>query len=506
MRLIHSKCAVFLSLLFTLVITGNVYAATLDVCKSGCAYTTIQAAINAAAAGDTVLVDDGVYTENINLLGRAITVASVNGSANTTINGNALGSVVTFNSGENITTKLEGFTILNGLAENGGGINCMAASSPSITDCVVTGNQATNSGGGINCVGSSSPAINNCQIINNLAYDGGGLHCGNSSAPSITHCTINNNEAGFHGGGLGAHNSSPAIIKSIISNNISEVGGGIACNGSSLELTNCIISYNSAQAGGGAITCNTSFPTIINCTISSNHAGVGGGINGINSSLPVVKNTILWGNTAIVVGDEINLVSGSSIDITYSDIGGGWAGVGNIDSDPLFTGAGDFHLTGGSPCIDTALATYAPADDIDDELRPQGAGYDIGADEYYAAAMPDTITVKQLYTEDAAGIWNINFAAGDEITVNTAITITGDPAVFYDMQLRCFIIDAAGNNYLLGARLYRNYTPGTYYVYLTANLPLAAASGVTVIRSAALLAQGTSLLDRSTLAAYIDIQ
>ena len=54
---------------------------------------------------------------------------------------------------------------------------------------------------------------------------------------------------------------------------------------------------------------------------------------------------------------------------------------GNIDADPMFVGGGDYHLTADSPCIDMG-ADGGVYTDIDGEFRPQGAGYDMGADEY----------------------------------------------------------------------------------------------------------------------------
>ena len=52
-----------------------------------------------------------------------------------------------------------------------------------------------------------------------------------------------------------------------------------------------------------------------------------------------------------------------------------------LNTDPLFVGGGDYHIQSGSPVIDQASATYAPAEDIDGDARPQGAGDDMGADE-----------------------------------------------------------------------------------------------------------------------------
>jgi len=74
---------------------------------------TIQAAINVAANGDTVLVAPGTYTENINFMGKAIAVTSSGGPANTIIDGSNGDSAVSFVSGETLSSVINGFTIEN---------------------------------------------------------------------------------------------------------------------------------------------------------------------------------------------------------------------------------------------------------------------------------------------------------------------------------------------------------------------------------------------------------
>jgi len=130
---------------------------------------TIQAGINSANNGDTVVVSPGTYFENINFLGKAITVKSSNGSSVTIIDGQRLGSVVTFNSNEASTSVLTGFTIQNGDANNspageGGGI-AVEGASPTIKSNVIQGNWGSNGGGGIG-LGFASPLIQG-NIIRN---------------------------------------------------------------------------------------------------------------------------------------------------------------------------------------------------------------------------------------------------------------------------------------------------------------------------------------------------
>ena len=292
---------------------------------------TIQAGINAANPGDTVLVADGTYVENINL-DSSITVRSVNGAASTVING---GGSRTVQIGDGI---IDGFTITGGGGtdwNNGSGIGVEGSSFPTIKNCIVKENTAIGAGGGIFCDVNSSPTIANCIIVNN------------------------------------------AVLNDEYGNNL---GGGIYCNGDSVNITNCTIFENTASNGMGiyAGTCYA-------CDGSTN----------FYSSVKVV-NSIVWDRRPII--SPIGVAEGSSVNISYSDVFGGWPGTGNINADPQLLEQFDpkaYHiLNPESPCIDAGTDVGAPPDDIDGDARPQGAGYDMGADEYTATLALD-ITLNQ---------------------------------------------------------------------------------------------------------------
>ena len=144
-------------------------------------YATIQAGINAAAEGDTVLAAAGTYqgagNYNIDFLGKGITLVSEAGAENTIIEAGYRGRGVIFRNGETQASILEGFTINRGRVSGetfGGGILCDGAS-PVIRNNIIT-NCEVYFGAGIGVVGGS-PLIENNLITLNRGERGGGIFC-----------------------------------------------------------------------------------------------------------------------------------------------------------------------------------------------------------------------------------------------------------------------------------------------------------------------------------------
>ncbi|KPJ70995.1 hypothetical protein AMJ52_09200, partial [candidate division TA06 bacterium DG_78] len=152
----YSKKIFYLNIIFCLVLLTPADSTIIHVQDD---YSTIQEGINAANYGDTVLVEEDIYFENLDFIGKNILVTSyfmvdadTNHIDSTIIDGSGSGNVVIFQSSEGLNSIIMGFTIQNGDATWGGGIRCIG-SSPTITNCIVKDNTA-NWGAGIHSFGA----------------------------------------------------------------------------------------------------------------------------------------------------------------------------------------------------------------------------------------------------------------------------------------------------------------------------------------------------------------
>jgi hypothetical protein len=228
-------------------------------------------------------------------------------------------------------------------------------------------------------IGGTSITISHCLINNNSADDGGGIFCQyTGTAPTIIECVISNNYSRDKGGGIFIWSTNPSIIDCIITGNSASglgtsSGGGIYSFHGNPLIERCILSENYASQYGGGFGCYNSTAIIMNSTISRNHANLGGGgVSCSGDEFPLIQNTILWGDSITQGINEIYLLSGADVEVRYSDVQGGWTGVGNINRDPLFVDPPvDYHLTANSPCID--------AGDPNSPRDPDGTRADMGA-------------------------------------------------------------------------------------------------------------------------------
>ena len=195
-------------------------------------FTTIQEGINASSNSDTVIVYPGTYFENVDFIGKDITVASLlltTGDESyidsTIIDGDHQGSVVTFENNETNDAVLMGFTIQNGsgnqttVYNNWGGGIFINFSSPSLKDLMIKNNSAR-SGGGIS-FSSTDAYLEAVTIKENHAYQSGGGIIIIRLAPYPTNsniyfdptnkCNIYNNSAGRYSEIFIAENHTPVI-------------------------------------------------------------------------------------------------------------------------------------------------------------------------------------------------------------------------------------------------------------------------------------------------------
>lgn len=286
-------------------------------------FAQIQAAIDAAQEGDTVLVQPGTYVETLDFVGKQLVLTSTAPAdsevvAKTVVDADSCGSVVSFTSGEGTGAVIRGFTLTGGTGTvyrwgpsggesyAGGGVYC-EASNPVIDRCVIADNQVTigsSRGGGIHAHTGSAAVINRCRIIRNgadrvtdqglatLEQQGEALHDKGHFSPGW-------------GGGISLWDASALIRSSIIlGNTASWGGGGIMCTSDSeLLLVDSEIRDNVGYGGAGGIYCDgDARMRAVDCSLQGNtHETVwayGGAVEVTSSAAAEFIRCGFFGNAA----------------------------------------------------------------------------------------------------------------------------------------------------------------------------------------------------------------
>ena len=414
-------------------------------------FSTIQAAIDAAVAGDTVLVGPGTYTERP-VISKDITVESSDGPQTTFIDGNLAGTVVTVDAEAAETPVLRGFTIRRGnhsiwagiritgdaliednvITESCDGYAVVAGnSSATIRENVISGNGTPGCGsdGGLSIGGSG------VQVLDNVIADntGVGIHLNGAQTSLIARNVIRDNGGGT-GGGIEMINApNPVIVNNLITGNAGVLGPGIY--------------WNSSEAG--TVIANN---TIVNNTVlpGANLPSSGVYVQGVTLAFVFANNIIASSHdkpALYCAGDFGGNAPPPSHNDIWNSVGSAVEGVclglvgtdSNVSIDPKFAdpGVGDFHLRPDSPLIDAGREANAPSDDFDGDARPHDgdengtAAVDIGFDEAVDPVLiePSSVDFGEV-VEDVPSTAEVvtleNF--GDAPLSVTGVAISGDDA------------------------------------------------------------------------------
>lgn len=246
----------------------------------------------------------------------------------------------------------------------GGGIYTTGANL-SLTDCSVNSNDIQGSsycyGGGIYITSQSNLSVRGGEIDGNKLSNtsrtyGGGVYITGSSA-NFNQVKITNQD--------------------MTTTSFSKGNGLAAVSNSSLIMQNCLISDNmiagtSSNYTGGGIASESSYLELNFCTVANNNKVGGGAMNGSGISFTGSTDTLRVTNSIIYnpnPSSEINF-SGSLSEMNYSDVRGGQAGTGNINSLPSFVSLTDYHLQSTSPCLELANPASLVMIDIEGNVRP----------------------------------------------------------------------------------------------------------------------------------------
>tara|TARA_X000001036_G_scaffold62735_4_gene53093 strand:+ start:7052 stop:8371 length:1320 start_codon:yes stop_codon:yes gene_type:complete len=365
-------------------------------------FATIQSAIDYSLNGDQIHIAPGHYSETLDTLGKSIQLIGVNGALDTIIDAEGLGdAVIVMKNNEGVKTVITGLTLTGGAGHPhpqwgtllGGAIFGYYVS-PTITDCIIEGNEAnysagiwlqeshsvlnnihfennhtnfdSNSGAGALYAWNSTLLVTNCSFVENSGVGGGGaVRCKalTSGGDSLfQNCTFTSNSTGSYGGAVTITQAHPTFEQCTFTNNTApSFGGAVSISYNSQgTFRNCSFTGNTSGNGGGAIRILEGSLIIEKCNFSMNTAVFGGGgiaLYGAESTaVCTISGSQFEGNDGGFNGGAISHVDVATSDIDSSifcgnlpeTIGGSWTDLGNntINASCLFFCTGDINASG----------------------------------------------------------------------------------------------------------------------------------------------------------------
>jgi uncharacterized repeat protein (TIGR01451 family) len=339
--------------------TPPAYAGTLTVNPG----ESIQAAIDAASTGDTILINPATYSESLTLT----KVVSLTGVSSATVIVRALsGQRVITVSGAAIDHNviISGLTFMGGQAVGsvcpagcGGGVALLDGAQPLLTDLRFISNTALTYGGGIFAFGNLTVA--NTQFVSNTAFVYGGGLFTYGGVTLIDAQFVSNTARSGGGGGLFSYGGVTLTGTDFLSNTALQYGGGLFTYGG-VTLTGTQFIGNSAHSGGGGGLYAAGLVSLAGSDFMNNTAGSNGG--GLYAgSTARLAGTHIASNTAAIDGGGLyalgvaTLSGGSFVNnLAASGYGGGLnAGAAtsltgtSFISNTAGLGGGGAYLTGG---------------------------------------------------------------------------------------------------------------------------------------------------------------
>lgn len=406
------------SLALSLLVGANLMAATQV--KVG---EDLQAAINAAEAGETVQVQAGTFTGNfqmkdgVNVSGGWNEDFTTQTEYGTVLDAQGDGVVLLQPAAFATLTTWTNFTIQNGclkaVANGNLGSGVVLNKKGQVTYCLIQNNTYSYTSG--NCMGGGlannevdSPddiLADHCIIRNNKATHGGGVRV----RGTITNCVIEENDATGNNAGGAYLQATGRLYNCIIRKNVAKDTGGVRMYGKNTRMYNCLVYDNLALNKVGGVVNDGELGSIVNCVIANNTQQFAEtdkefcGVRVNTDKDPAGKmftNNVVWGNKA---GDEVQNQQVSYNVCKYetrthnafqgiapADFNAEYISLAadNMAADgPNFVapGEGDYRLQWTSPLWNAgntqAVEKIELAEDLGGNVRVQGGIVDLGAYE-----------------------------------------------------------------------------------------------------------------------------